>query len=92
MKIQMEMKRVHVLLEDDTGGKVVTEDFFRVTELGEFVVQEGDGVSKIVQEEFYYKWSEGQIQQTGTTVTIASGRLPHGIHEGGQLTFQWTTY
>ena len=45
----------HVLLEDDTGGKVVTEDFFRVTELGEFVVQEGDGVSKIVQEDFYYK-------------------------------------
>ena len=78
----------HVLLEDDTGGKVVTEDFFRVTELGEFVVQEGDGVSKIVQEEFYYKqWSEGQIQQTGTTVTIASGRLPHGIHEGGQLRY-----
>ena len=78
----------HVLLEDDTGGKVVTEDFFRVIELGEFVVQEGDGVSKIVQEEFYYKqWSEGQIQQTGTTVTIASGRLPHGIHEGGQLRY-----
>ena len=78
----------HVLLEDDTGGKVVTEDFFRVIELGEFVVQEGDGVSKIVQEDFYYKqWSEGQIQQTGTTVTIASGRLPHGIHEGGQLRY-----
>ncbi len=83
-----------MLLEDDTGGKVVTEDFFRVTELGSFIVQEGDGVSKIVQENFYYKqWSEGQIQQSGTTVTIVSGRLPHGVHDGGQLRYAnglWT--
>ena len=51
-------------------------------------IQFGKNGRKIVQEEFYYKqWSEGQIQQTGTTVTIASGRLPHGIHEGGQLRY-----
>ena len=63
-----------------------TENFVVQLESGDLLAQEEDGVSHIVLDDFYFKnWSEGQITQSGTTITLSGSTFPSAVVNNGRL-------
>ena len=56
---------------------------------GDLIVQEDDGSSHIVLDDFYFKyWGEGTITQVGTTITLSGSIFPFAVVDGGRFFYQ----
>ena len=77
----------NVLLESATHR---TENICIVTETsGHLIVDEEDGSSHFVVEDFYFKYfSEGTITQNGTVITISGSTFPSAVVNGGRFYYQ----
>ena len=76
----------NLLLESETHK---SENAVIQAEDGDLIVDESDGTSHFVLEDFFFKYyNVGTITQSGTTITVSGGEFPSAVVGGGRFYYQ----